>query len=210
MTSKPLNPNINCDSIPLMPKFSDAVATAVTAATVECAITDGVVTGTTITAAGAGYSFAPTLTASSGDATFTATIDPVTGAITAVEITKGGTGYSAAPTIAVSGGYNTFPIAQNTTAKLVVPQSAAYLHLKNRTGSSGAVTITVIKGTTAHAGSYVLAAGEEIDLPCAGMGYVNKTASGNASGEFPEFINVATAGSTICDGAFYCMSFDGQ
>lgn len=210
MTSKPLNPNINCDSIPLMPKFSDAVATAVTAATVECAITDGVVTSTTITAAGAGYSFAPTLTASSGAATFTATIDPVTGAVTAVTITEGGSAYGAAPTIAVSGGYNTFPIAQNTTAKLVVPQSAVFCHLKNRTGSSGAVTVTVIKGTTAHAGSYVLAAGEEICLPCAGMGYVNKTASGNSSGEFPQYINVVVAASTNCDGAFYCMSFDGQ
>jgi hypothetical protein len=72
------------------------------------------------------------------------------------------------------------------------------VHLKNRAGSSGNVTITIRTASpdAALPGSYVLTAGEEVDLPVAGMGGAG----------YADIVRVVAAASTICDGFFHNLT----
>jgi len=74
-----------------------------TAATATSTITTGTVTGYAITAGGAGYSSAPTVTFEGGGGTgATATATLTSGAVTSLNITAAGTGYTSAPAIAIT------------------------------------------------------------------------------------------------------------
>ena len=85
----------------------------------------GIVTGVTISAGGAGYTSAPTVTfsaAPAGGVTATGTAVINGGAVTAILITNPGQGYTAAPTITLTGGgYTTIATATaSITSKTLV------------------------------------------------------------------------------------------
>ncbi len=70
-------------------------------------VTNGVVSGVTLSAGGTGYVATPTVSISAPTAGVTATaiatVDPTWGVITAVTVTNGGSGYTAAPTVNIVG-----------------------------------------------------------------------------------------------------------
>ncbi|MHB0992685.1 MAG: phage tail tube protein [Burkholderiales bacterium] len=79
----------------------------------------GIVTGTTVTAGGAGYTSAPTVAfsaAPAGGVTATGVAVISGGAVTAINLTNPGSGYTAAPTITLTGGG--FTTAATATASI--------------------------------------------------------------------------------------------
>lgn len=105
-----------------------------TAATATAVLTAGVVTGITITNAGAGYSTAPTITFSAGTVTTAGTNPTGTGnatnfAINSVTLTNQGSGYTSAPTLT------------NGTATFTAVNSQIQLASNSSIGGTGNITL---------------------------------------------------------------------
>jgi hypothetical protein len=132
-------------------------------ATATATLSNGVITGLTITAAGSGYTngaFTGTITISGGGGSgATATGTVTSGAISALTVTSGGSGYTSAPTVTLTGGGGTGATATATvtysvTGYTVTNGGSGYTSAPTVTltggGGSGA-TATAVLGTTGQA-----------------------------------------------------------
>lgn len=111
----------------------------------EIAFSD--VTGTTITAGGAGYTSAPTVTFSApqapGGVTATGTATIASGAVTGITITAAGSGYSSAPTVTFAGGgFTTAATATATIGAVAANYVAGGVSLPSETLTLSGNTVT--------------------------------------------------------------------
>ena len=145
------------------------------------ALTTGVVSGLNLTAAGSGYSSAPTVNLSApqadGGVQATATAQIVGGGVTTITLSNAGTGFTGVPSV------NIVPATGDTGtgAAATAVLSGAGVTATNVTGGSGYTTATVVfsapqvVGGTTATGTAVLASRgvATIAVGTAGAGYTN-------------------------------------
>ena len=163
--------DVKVSSLSVLPVMTSTGTTATATATVAA----GLVTGTTITAAGSGYTVAPAVTVTANDSTATATGTFAGNILTAVTLVSGGSGYLTAPVVTITqGACTSLPTATATISGGAV---TGFTITGDGTGSctNGAATIAIAAGAgaTAATATATISSGavSAITITAAGTGH---------------------------------------
>lgn len=188
------------------PAVSFSTQTGATAPTATASITNGVVTSITITAAGSGYTSAPSVTidapgTGAGSAAAAASVALAPSALTSVNVTSGGAGYTIAPTVtfsAVGTGSGATATANLTGSAVTTVTTAPGIMVSGGANYTAAPTVTFSGGgtnpTTAATASNILS------VAGAGNVSIRTNATANITGTISPVRNVTVVAGAVAAG----------
>lgn len=177
----------------------DIVSATGTGATATAIVTNGVITGVTLTSPGTGYATAPTVSFISGTGAAASTVLG-TGTVIAIQVNNTGAGYVTAPTVTITGGGATTDAT--AVANIANGRVTSITVTSGGVGYTGAaITVTIVGGTpTTNATATALFSGSPVNNVNLTLGGSNYTYAPSVTFPVPQLATgVRATGTAIID-----------